>query len=53
MLPEIEKLRECAWILEELKTEPRTLSSWDWESVDKVLGLIDDTIDYLQNIEEN
>ena len=52
MSQEIERLNECTWVLEELKTEPRMLSSWDWESVDKVISLIDDTIEYLRNIEE-
>ena len=52
-MTEAEKLRECAWILEELKTEPRMISSWDWESVDRVIGLIDDTIEYLKNIDED
>ena len=53
MVQEIEKLSECSWVLEELKTEPRILSTWDWEAVDKVIRLIDDAIEYLKNIEEN
>ena len=50
-MSEQQQLEQCIWILEELKSEPRPLNSWDWESVDKVIGLIEDKIEYLRNIE--